>query len=174
VEGAECHWPLLQQFGASTLLGVDRSRGFEAFWREGLLAYDTLKELDWSWLARDGAMTQAAVGGLKKTGANPTDRGKQGVKRSLFTDAPGLPLSVVIAGANRHDMKLARSPLEAIVVKRPEPTVAQPQRLCLATIMPRFAPWRRNSTIRSTSGRGVKTCKPSHGRLVSCPINSLT
>jgi transposase len=29
---------------------------FEAFWREGLLAYDRLSGINWSWLALDGAM----------------------------------------------------------------------------------------------------------------------
>lgn len=43
--------------------------------------------------------------GFKKTGANPADRGKQGVKRSLLTEASGVPLrravgwwSALIAG----------------------------------------------------------------------------
>ena len=48
--------------------------------------YDELKGLDWSWLSRDGAMTKAPLGGWK-TGANPTDRGKRGVKRSRMTEA---------------------------------------------------------------------------------------
>ena len=74
---------------------------------------------------------QGAVGGLKKTGRNPTDRGKQGTKRSLLTEASGLPLSVVIEGANRHDMKLARVTLEGLVIPRPEPTPERPQHLCL-------------------------------------------
>jgi transposase len=38
---------------------------FEAFWREGLLAYDQLKGIDWSWLAVDGALTKAPLGGEK-------------------------------------------------------------------------------------------------------------
>jgi len=32
---------------------------FQAFWREGLLAYDDLKGLGWSWLSMGGAMTKA-------------------------------------------------------------------------------------------------------------------
>jgi len=67
---------------------------FEAFWREGLLEYDRLKGIDWSWLSVDGAMTKAPLGG-EKTGPNPTDRGKGGVKRSLMTEGSGIPLSVV-------------------------------------------------------------------------------
>jgi putative transposase len=74
---------------------------------------------------------ESAVGRLKKTGANPTDRGKQGVKRSLLTEATGIPLAVVIDGANRHDMKLVKNTLAGIMAKRPRPTRAKPQGLCL-------------------------------------------
>jgi putative transposase len=67
----------------------------------------------------------------KKTGPNPTDRGKRGVKRSLLTDGRGMPLSVVTAGANRNDHKLMRQTIEAIAVDRPQPTPEAPQNLCL-------------------------------------------
>jgi hypothetical protein len=36
-------------------------------------------------------MTKAPLGGAG-TGANPTDRGKKGTKRSILTDAKGIPL----------------------------------------------------------------------------------
>jgi transposase len=38
---------------------------------------------------------------------------------------------MVVAGANRHDMKLGRATLQSILVERPEPTAEQPQGLCL-------------------------------------------
>jgi putative transposase len=69
--------------------------------------------------------------GGEKVGKNPTDRGKLGTKRSLLTDGHGLPLGVAIDGANRHDMKLVDATLEAIMIRRPEPTALQPQHLCL-------------------------------------------
>jgi putative transposase len=53
------------------------------------------------------------------------------VKRSLLVEATGLPLAVVIDGANRNDFKLTRATLEAIVVPRPTPTEEAPQGLCL-------------------------------------------
>ena len=56
---------------------------------------------------------------LKKTGRNPTARGKQGVKRSLMTDANGLPLSLVVSGANTHDIKLVEDTLDALQTGRP-------------------------------------------------------
>ena len=64
-------------------------------------------------------------------GPNPTDRAKNGVKRSLLVEADGGPLAVVIAGANVPDFKLLEATLEAIVVARPEPTEEAPQHLCL-------------------------------------------
>ena len=64
-------------------------------------------------------------------GKNPTDRGKKGTKRSVLVDEQGGPLGLVIDGANRHDTKLLRATIEAIVVDRPEPTPQQPQPLCL-------------------------------------------
>lgn len=36
-------------------------------------------------------------------GPNPTDRAKNGVKRSLLVEADGGPLSVIVAGANVPD-----------------------------------------------------------------------
>lgn len=40
----------------------------------------------------------------KKTGPNPTDRGKLGSKHHLLTDAAGLPLAATVTGAHRHDV----------------------------------------------------------------------
>jgi len=67
----------------------------------------------------------------KKTGKNPTDRAKGGTKRSLLTDGAGVPVGLVVAGANVNDFKLARETLESIPVKRPRPTRMKPQGLCL-------------------------------------------
>ncbi len=66
-----------------------------------------------------------------KSGPNPTDRGKRGTKRSLLTDAAGVPLGLVVAGANRNDFKLTRATLESIAPPRPAPTPEAPQGLCL-------------------------------------------
>jgi putative transposase len=102
---------------------------FKALWQAGLCVYDELKGIQWEWQAVDGAMTKAPFG-KGATGANPTDRGKSGVKRSLLTDGAGIPLAIVIDGANRHDVKLLCAILDGIVIARPEPTEEQ-QHLCL-------------------------------------------
>ena len=50
---------------------------FLEFWRQGLLAYDSKHGIEWEWLALDGAMGKAPLGG-SLTGPNPTDRAKKG------------------------------------------------------------------------------------------------
>jgi len=57
--------------------------------------------------------------------------GKKGTKRSLLVDGRGAPLSLIVAGANRHDVKLLAQTLDAIVIRRPKPTKAKPQHLCV-------------------------------------------
>jgi putative transposase len=57
--------------------------------------------------------------------------GKKGTKRSLLVDARGAPLSLIVAGANRHDVKLLGATLDGIVVERPKPTPRRPQNLCV-------------------------------------------
>ena len=54
-----------------------------------------------------------------------------GTKRSVLTDEHGLPLSIVLDGANRHDIKLLEETLDGIVTHRPDPTEDRPQNLCL-------------------------------------------
>ena len=48
-----------------------------------------------------------------------------------MTDQNGLPLSVILDGANRHDIKLLEATLDGIVILRPECTEGHPQILCL-------------------------------------------
>ena len=55
----------------------ERAGVFHEIWRQGLLDYDDEIGIDWSFLAADGAMTKAPLGG-PATGSNPTDRAKRG------------------------------------------------------------------------------------------------
>ncbi|WP_371928297.1 IS5 family transposase [Pectobacterium sp. 21LCBS03] len=120
-----CQWNALNGTGICSSSSAHRrfqewrdAGVFERFWQNGLLACERLNVIDWSWLSMDGCMTKSPLAG-KKTGRNPTDRGKQGVKRSLLTDANGLPLSVVVAGANTHDIKLVAATLDSLETGRP-------------------------------------------------------
>ena len=67
----------------------------------------------------------------KKTGPNPTDRGKGGTKRSVLTEACGVPVGLAVDGANRVDFKMARKTIESIAADRPLPSRHAPQGMCL-------------------------------------------
>jgi putative transposase len=132
-----CHWNALNATGICSSSSAHRrfqewtaAGVFVNLWAQGLQEYDELKGLDWEWLATGGAMTKAPLGG-ERTGRNPTDRGKSGTKRSLLTEANGVPVGLTVEGANRHDKKLVEATLESIPVGRPEPTESKPQGMCL-------------------------------------------
>lgn len=56
-------------------------------------------------LARRGRqLFHPRPGRWEKTGPNPTDRRRAGSKHHLLTDAQGIPLSVILTKANRHDV----------------------------------------------------------------------
>ncbi|MGH7162831.1 MAG: IS5 family transposase [Planctomycetota bacterium] len=130
-----CQWKAApSEFGSgSTLHDYFQkfvARGFfRDLWEAGLFEYESLKGIKWDWQSIDGAMTKAPLGG-KKTGPNPTDRAKSGTKRSLLTDGAGVPLSVVVDGANTHDKRLVERTLEEIVAPRPRPSRSDPQHFC--------------------------------------------
>jgi transposase len=81
--------------------------------RLALEAYDRMIGLDLEDLAVDGCITKAPSGG-EVAGRSPVDRGKQGLKRSVLTEAAGIPLHVVPAGANRHDAPLLGATLAGL------------------------------------------------------------
>jgi transposase len=59
------------------------------------------------------------------------DRGKTGTKRSLLSEGGGVPIGLVVEGANRNDFKLLRETIQSIAIERPEPTAEQAQGMCL-------------------------------------------
>jgi len=115
-----CHWKALSTTGICS--GSTAHARFQEWVQAGVFArlwdvalqdYDDLIGLDFEWMALDGSLHKAPLGG-KKTGPTPTDRGKGGVKRSLLTEAQGIPVGLVLEGANRHDMKLTESILQSL------------------------------------------------------------
>jgi hypothetical protein len=88
--------------------------------RIALDAYDRMIGLDLGNLAVDGCTTKAPCGG-QTAGPSPVDRGKQGLKRSMVTDARGIPLGAVPAPANRSDHALLGATLEALPPLGPLP-----------------------------------------------------
>lgn len=84
---------------------------FDELWNMAIEVYDDLIGLDLQWQSVDGAMTKSPLGG-EKSGKNPTDRGKLGTKRSLQTEAAGIPVGLATGGANVHDTKLLQETIE--------------------------------------------------------------
>jgi transposase len=132
-----CQWNALNATGICSSSSAHRrfmewaeAGVFAEFWRRGLLTYDEFVGIEWDWLAMDGAITKAPLGG-EKTGPNPTDRAKRGTKRNLLTDGNGVPLGFVVDGANRNDFKMTRQTIESMMVDRPRPTRVHPQGLCI-------------------------------------------
>jgi transposase len=78
-----------------------------------LAAYDRLLGLELAHLAVDGCITKAPCGG-EVAGRSPVDRGKQGLKRSVVTEAGGIPLGAVPAAANRRDDGLLAATLDTV------------------------------------------------------------
>jgi transposase len=77
-----------------------------------LAAYDRMHGLDLDHLAVDGCITKAPCGG-QVAGPSPVDRRKQGLKRSLATEAHGVPLAALPAPANHRDDGLLAATLDA-------------------------------------------------------------
>ena len=57
--------------------------------------------------------------------------GKKGTKRSLLGDASGIPLALVVGGANVNDMILVPETLDSIVAFRPIPTPEREQNIAM-------------------------------------------
>lgn len=102
---------------------------FYKLWHHGLLELKVEGKLDWEFQSIDGCQTKAPLAG-QATGANPTDRGKKGVKRHLLTETHGLPIGLVVTGANRHDKTQVEQVLETMPLLPPIPTEESPQHFC--------------------------------------------
>ena len=77
-----CQWNALNETGLCSSSSAHRrfqewtaAGVFLEMWKSGLAAYDALKGLDWEWLAMDGAMTKAPLGGEK--GGQKSDRSRE-------------------------------------------------------------------------------------------------
>jgi transposase len=68
-------------------------------------------QIDWERASLDFASVPP---GGQRTGANPTDKGKQGSKRHVVVDRGGIPLSVIHSAANVHDSKVLEEAMDAI------------------------------------------------------------
>ena len=102
---------------------------FEKLWQRGLAEYDELQGISWEWQAADGSNLEAPLA-QESVGPNPTDRGKKGTKRHVLVDELGVPLSLHVNAANRHD-SVALEPLLQTAVVQPLATESSERNLCL-------------------------------------------
>jgi transposase len=65
-----CQWKALNETGICSSSAAHRrfqewtaADVFLTLWKQGLVAYDALQGIAWEWLAMDGAMTKAPLGG---------------------------------------------------------------------------------------------------------------
>ena len=79
-----CQWNALSATGLCSSSSAHRrfqewtaAGVFHELWRRGLTEYDALRGIDWRWLAADGAMTKAPLGG-ENHGAEPHGSGQAG------------------------------------------------------------------------------------------------
>ena len=77
-----CQWNALNATGFCSSSSAHRrfqewveADVFVALWEKGLEEYDALQGIDWEWLAMDGAMTKAPLGGEK--GGQESDRPRE-------------------------------------------------------------------------------------------------
>ena len=77
-----CPWNALQNPGICSSRSAHRrfhewaaANVFLALWQQGLTAYEALQGIEWEWLAMDGAMTKAPLGGEK--GRQASDRPRE-------------------------------------------------------------------------------------------------
>ena len=79
----------------------------------------------------------------------------------MLVDGRGVPLSLVVTGANRHDVSQWAAVLEAIVVKRPSPPKRRSKHLCADagyTGAPALAIIKKHGYIPHVKGRGQEGC----------------
>ena len=105
-----CQWKALpREYGSASAVHLHFQKWQEAgfflrLWRAGLAEYYEMHK---------------APLATECVGPNPTDRGKNGRKRSLLVDGIGVPLSLVVSGANTHDVKLLEATLDQVVMEMP-------------------------------------------------------
>lgn len=102
---------------------------FYQLWELGLMELQVEGRLHWQYQSMDSCQTKAPLGG-EAVGASPVDRAKTGVKRHLLTEAQGLPVGLLVTGANRHDKTQVAALLEQMPLLPPWPEQENEQHFC--------------------------------------------
>jgi putative transposase len=118
-----CQWKAIpREFGSGSTCHLrfqewQRLGVFEKVWAAQVRAYDQKRGIGWDWQILDSAIIPAPLGG-EKTGKNPTDRAKLGCKRHLLVDRRGVPLALILSGANIPDYQCAEAALTHLIIRR--------------------------------------------------------
>ena len=106
--------------------------GKGSFWPYGKPVWPSM--MKWRGLPGSGKALMGRKAKLrwpgKRWAITPLIGGKKGSKRSLLVDGAGVPLSLIVSGANRHDVKLLETTLDSIVIVRPKTSRRRRQNLC--------------------------------------------
>ena len=132
VERARCDRRVQLEHGASAFSGVGAGRGVRRESGAGDCWSTTRRwgstGSGWRatarWARRRWAVRRPAPIPL-------TDESEKGAKRSVLSEAAGVPIGLAHDGANRHNQRLLEPTLTSIPIPRPAPTLARPQGLCL-------------------------------------------
>src|SRR5919197_1151074 len=129
-----CQWNALNATGICSSSSAHRrfqewnkAGVFKKLWKKCLGKCKAVTRASVPWMERWGKHRLRG----KKRGPNPTDRAKQGVKRSLLTEGQGIPIGLAIDGANRNDFRMAKETITSIPIKRPKPTKKKRQGRCM-------------------------------------------
>ena len=77
-------------------------------------------------------------------------------------DGRGVPLSIIVTGANRHDVSQLGAVLEAIIIKRPQPPIRRSKHLCADagyTGEPALSNIEQHGYIPHVKGRGQEAAE---------------
>ena len=88
---------------------------FRNFWIRILKKYQNKNHAMMQWIAIDGSVSKAPLGG-KEVGPSPVDRRKIGTKKHICVDQNGIVVGITISGANRHDNVYLQSTVNSIPI----------------------------------------------------------
>jgi len=88
---------------------------FFNFWQKILEKYQRKNHEMMKWIAIDGSVSKAPLGG-ESVGPSPVDRRKIGTKKHICVDQNGVVLGIAISGANRHDNAFAKTTIQNIPI----------------------------------------------------------
>lgn len=88
---------------------------FLNFWCKILIKYQKKNHVMMQWIAIDGSVSKAPLGG-ESVGPSPVDRRKIGTKKHICIDQNGIILGIAVSGANRHDNSFVKNTVNSMPI----------------------------------------------------------